>query len=132
MTDKPAPKILIVDDESDVETLFRQYFRKEIRYGVIELLFASNATDAIKKLEVGKPPDIIYVFSDINMPGMNGFELLSVVQEKFPEVKVCMISAYATNEYKSKAKDLGADNYFTKPVNFSQLKEKVQEIINNN
>jgi two-component system, response regulator, stage 0 sporulation protein F len=129
MTEKVTPKILIVDDESDVETLFRQYFRKEIRTGVIEFLFAINALEAIQKLEDGKPPDIIYVFSDINMPGMNGFELLSIVQQKFPSVKVCMISAYGTNEYINKAKELGADNYMTKPVDFSRLKEKIQELI---
>lgn len=132
MKGKSTPKVLIVDDESDVETLFRQYFRREIRTGEVEFLFALSATEAIDKLEKGEPPEIIYMFSDINMPGMNGFELLSVVQEKFPAVKVCMISAYGTNDYKHKAKELGADTYFTKPVDFSLLKQKIQEIIKSN
>jgi YesN/AraC family two-component response regulator len=132
MSEKSNPKILIVDDESDVEMLFRQYFRKEIRAGSLEFLFAFTAEDAIEQLENGIPPEIIYIFSDINMPGMSGFDLLSIVQQKFLSVKVCMVSAYSTNEYRDKAIELGADFYFTKPIDFPRLKEKINEIMSVN
>lgn len=132
MMTKTTPKILVVDDEIDIETLFRHYFRKETRSGSVEFLFALDGKEAIKKLESDPPLGILYIFSDINMPKMNGFELLNIIQQKYSSVKVCMISAYGASEYQNKAKSLGADSYITKPVDFSRVKAKIEEIINTN
>ncbi len=88
-------KILIVDDERDIETLFRQKFRKEVRSGDLELAFAFSGDEALRILSEDEPPELVYVFSDINMPGMTGLELLEKVKDKFPTINVSMISAYA-------------------------------------
>jgi two-component system, response regulator, stage 0 sporulation protein F len=77
-------KILIVDDEKDVEMLFTQKFRKEIRAGKVELIFAFSGQDALETLRSQDPPEVMYIFSDINMPGMSGIELLEQVQQEFP------------------------------------------------
>ena len=97
-------KFLVVDDEKDVELLFRQKFRKEIRDGLIELEFAFSGLEALELLRGQKPPDVVYVFSDINMPGMTGLELLNIIKSEFPEIKVSMISAYGDHENYEKAK----------------------------
>lgn len=118
-------KFLVVDDEKDVEMLFRQKFRKEIRNKELELVFAFSGEEALKILESKTPPDVIYIFSDINMPGMSGFELLQHVTKNYPEIKVSMISAYGDSENYNRAIDSGAKEFFTKPINFESLKEEV-------
>lgn len=123
-------KILIVDDEKDVEMLFRQKFRKETRSGKLELDFAFSGQEALDILGKKNPPEVVYVFSDINMPGMSGLELLKEIKNAFPQIKVSMISAYGDQENYNKAMDSGAKEFFTKPIDFSILKTEVEKLIN--
>lgn len=122
-------KFLVVDDERDVEMLFRQKFRKEIRSGLVELDFALSGQEALDKLHSTQPPDVLYIFSDINMPGMSGLELLNEVKLQFPQIQVSMISAYGDDDTYRKAKDFGAKEFFTKPIDFESLKQEVQQMI---
>lgn len=123
-------KILIVDDEKDVEMLFRQKFRKEVKYNDLELMFAFSGQEALELLERENPPAVVYVFSDINMPGMTGLELLKVVKTRFPEIKVSMISAYGDAENYNKAKESGAQEFFTKPIDFESIKKEINQLMN--
>jgi len=125
-------KFLVVDDERDVEMLFRQKFRKEIRKGILQLDFAFSGDEAIEILKSKKPPEVVYIFSDINMPGMSGLELLEKVKTTFPSIKVSMISAYGDEENYNKAMQSGAKAFFTKPINFDSLKEEVFQLIDKN
>ena len=125
-------KFLVVDDEKDVEMLFRQKFRKEIRNKELELLFAFSGEEALEVLKTETPPDVMYIFSDINMPGMSGIELLQHVKKNYPDIKVSMISAYGDSENYNRAIDSGAKEFFTKPINFETLKEEVQKEYNKN
>jgi len=122
-------KFLVVDDEHDVEMLFRQKFRKEVRKGLVELEFAFSGAEALEILDSKQPPDVVYIFSDINMPGMTGFELLEQVKSKFPQIKVSMISAYGDGENYKRAIDSGAKEFFTKPIDFDSLKEEMYQIL---
>ncbi|MCC5926555.1 MAG: response regulator [Bacteroidetes bacterium] len=122
-------KFLVVDDEKDVEMLFRQKFRKEIRSGLIELQFAFSGKEALEHLQSTQPPDVLYIFSDINMPGMSGLELLEKVKTEYPQIQVSMISAYGDDENYKKAINSGAKEFFTKPIDFSTLKEEVQKML---
>jgi len=122
-------KLLVVDDERDVEMLFLQKFRKEIRDGSVELVFAFSGQEALNLLDSTDPPDVVYVFSDINMPGMSGLELLSKIKENYPLLKVSMISAYGDNDNYQKAIESGAKEFFTKPIDFNSLKEEITGII---
>jgi CheY-like chemotaxis protein len=119
-------KVLVVDDESDVMDLFRQRFRKEIRTGLIELSFANSGEEAVKILSALNPMDIVLVLSDINMPGMNGFDLLKIIKSYFPDLKVYMISAYGDSINISEAEKLGVDDFITKPLDFELLKSKLK------
>ncbi len=125
-------KILIVDDERDVEMLFRQKFRKEVKSNDLELMFAFSGKEALEMLELEDPPKVLYVFSDINMPGMTGLELLKVVKTRFPDIKVSMISAYGDSDNYKKAKESGAQEFFTKPIDFDSLKKEIKQIIDQN
>lgn len=122
-------KILIVDDERDVEDLFRQKFRKEIRNEGLELEFAFSGQEALEILGSENPPQVVYVFSDINMPGMSGLEMLAIVKEKFPTIQVSMISAYGDQENYNKAMNSGAKGFFTKPVDFEALRSEIHAIL---
>ncbi|WP_057936967.1 response regulator transcription factor [Algoriphagus resistens] len=123
-------KILIVDDERDVELLFRQKFRKEVRSGLLELAFAFSGSEALRLLDSEHPPEVVYVFSDINMPGMTGLELLEKIKRQFPAINVSMISAYGDTENFKKAMDSGAREFFTKPIDFDSLRKEIGKIIN--
>ena len=123
-------KFLVVDDERDVEMLFKQKFRKEIRSGLIEMEFAFSGQDALDRLQNTQPPDVMYIFSDINMPGMSGLEFLEKVKTEFPQIQVSMISAYGDDDNYQRAKDSGAKEFFTKPIDFESLKQEVQEMLN--
>lgn len=125
-------KILIVDDEQDVELLFRQKFRKEIKTGVLELCFAISGDQALALLDSENPPQVVYVFSDINMPGMSGLELLEKVKERFPQINVSMISAYGDSQNYEKAMNSGAKEFFTKPIDFESLKKEIGGLIQDN
>jgi CheY-like chemotaxis protein len=120
-------KFLVVDDEKDVEMLFRQKFRKEIRTGKMELVFAFSGEEALDILASTKPPDVMYIFSDINMPGMSGLELLGHVKKEYPSIHVSIISAYGDDDNYNKAIGSGAKEFFTKPINFDSLKEEVHK-----
>lgn len=124
-------KILFVDDEKDVEALFRQKFRKEIKSGEIDLAFAFSGKEALDVLGAENPPKFVYVFSDINMPGMSGLELLEEIKTRFPNIQVSMISAYGDSENYDKAMNSGAKGFFTKPVDFEKLKKEIAELIKN-
>jgi len=122
-------KILVVDDEQDVKMLFQQRFRRELKKGELDLQFAFSAEEAIDSLaKMDVQADLI--LSDINMPGMNGLELLGHLKKKFvnPPLVVMMISAYGDNDNVNTAKELGADDFFTKPLDFSLLKEKLKNL----
>ena len=123
-------KILVVDDERDVELLFSQRFRKEIKSGKVELNFAFNAEEALKYLRSLNPFDLVVVLSDINMPGMSGLELLRHIKEKHrqPPPLVMMITAYGDDENYNTAMNLGANDFLTKPLDFVVLKEKLKAI----
>ena len=122
-------KLLVVDDERDVEMLFRQKFRKEIRNGLLELQFAFSGQDAIDILKSNEPPEIMYIFSDINMPGMSGIELLKKVKTEYPAIKVSMISAYGDKENYDRAMESGAKEFFTKPIDFNSLKDEILKLV---
>lgn len=122
-------KILIVDDEKDVEMLFRQKFRKETRSEKLELVFAFSGAEALKILEESDPPNVVYVFSDINMPGMTGLELLDQVKKRFPQISVSMISAYGDSDNYNKAIKSGAKEFFTKPIDFESLRKEILDLI---
>lgn len=122
-------RVLIVDDEKDVEMLFRQKFRKETKQDNLELVFAFSGQEAIQILEESNPPSVVYVFSDINMPGMTGLELLEIIKKRFPEIKVSMISAYGDTENYNKAINSGAKEFFTKPIDFSSLKDEIRNYL---
>jgi len=120
-------KILVVDDERDIQTLFEQRFRKEIRDKVVEFVFAFSGEDALSYLG-RNPHEAVLILSDINMPGMSGLELLRHIKQKFSEPPpiVMMITAYGDAENFNTAKQLGADDFLTKPVDFNLLKEKLK------
>lgn len=122
-------KILIVDDERDVETLFRQKFRKEIRSKTLELKFAFSGQEALELLEQQVPPKVVYVFSDIKMPGMTGLELLDKIKQKFPNINVSIISAYGDTQNYTKAMNSGAKEFFTKPIDFESLRKEIETLI---
>ncbi len=122
-------KILVVDDEQDVQLLFQQRFRKEIRSGELHFVFAFSGEDALKVMEKMDQKAVL-ILSDINMPGMTGLELLKTIKEKYvkPPPFVMMITAYGDEENRNMAKSLGADDFLTKPVDFTLLKNKLKEL----
>jgi len=123
--EKMPMKFLIVDDEKDVEILFRQKLRKEVREGLFELEFAFSGKQALEFLRSHQPPEVMYIFSDINMPGMTGLELLDKVKAEFPRIQVSMISAYGDSENHDRAMSSGAKEFFTKPVDFDSLEAEL-------
>ncbi|ULQ52770.1 response regulator [Flavihumibacter fluvii] len=122
-------KVLVVDDERDIQTLFEQRFRKEIRDKVLDFVFAFSGEDALKYLN-DHEHEAVLILSDINMPGMSGLELLAHIKQKYmkPPPVVMMITAYGDAENFNTAKELGADDFLTKPVDFTLLKEKLKVI----
>ncbi|MEW6509905.1 MAG: response regulator [Bacteroidota bacterium] len=120
-------KIMIVDDEHDVEILFRQQFRREVKEGKVELCYAFSGEEALDYLHSTEPPDVVWILSDINMPGITGLELLKAVKEKYPGIRVSMITAYGDENNFKTAMSTGAEHYFTKPIDFDQVKKNVLE-----
>jgi CheY-like chemotaxis protein len=121
-------KVLMVDDEPDAELLFRQNFRREIRKKLYEFLFAQSADQALDVLERETSPSVMALLSDINMPGMSGLELLDVVKQKIPDLPVIMITAYGDARTESDAKNRGAAQLVSKPVDFMKLKSELAEL----
>jgi len=122
-------KILVVDDERDIQQLFEQRFRKEIKNGEFEFVFTFSAPEAIQYLNRIQH-EVVLILSDINMPGMSGFELLSEIKKKFktPPPIVMMITAYGDDEKHRQAIELGADDFLTKPLDFHILKTKLKSL----
>jgi CheY-like chemotaxis protein len=122
-------KVLVVDDEKDVQTLFEQRFRKEIRKGEIEFVFAFSGEEALLYLNQHEH-EVVLILSDINMPGMSGLELLAHIKHKYykPPPVVMMITAYGDQDNYDQAMQIGADDFLTKPVDFILLKEKLKTI----
>jgi YesN/AraC family two-component response regulator len=118
-------KIMIVDDERDVEILFRQQFRREVRDGQVELCYAFSGEEALHYLQTVNPQDVVCILSDINMPGITGLELLKAVKEQYPGIRVSMITAYGDEINFKTAMSTGAEHYFTKPIDFNQVKKDV-------
>jgi len=123
-------RVLVVDDEPDVEALFRQQFRREVRQGLYTLDFALSGPAALDKLaSADTGEEIILLVSDINMPGMTGLELLPVVKERRPDLPVFMISAYGDQRTIETALSSGASKFLTKPVDCARLKQEVSALI---
>ena len=121
-------RVLVVDDEPDVEPLFRQQFRREVRDGSYRLDFALSAETALQMLDGHVGEEIILVVSDINMPGMNGLDLLPIVKTRRPDLPVFMISAYGDADTVSTAQKRGADQFLTKPVDFTKLRRDIMTV----
>jgi two-component system chemotaxis response regulator CheY len=122
-------KILVVDDEKDVQVLFEQRFRREIKNGEMNFIFAFSGEEALQFL-AQHDHEAVLILSDINMPGMTGLELLKRIKEKHhePPPVVMMITAYGDAENYNSAMSLGADDFLTKPLEFTLLKEKLKAI----
>jgi CheY-like chemotaxis protein len=121
-----SPRILVVDDEADVEALFRQQFRREIRDGHFRMDFARSATEALQLIGTLAGETLILILSDINMPGMSGLNLLPKVRAARPDVPVIMITAYGDAETKRKVLEGGAEALFTKPIDFGVLRNDIE------
>jgi len=121
-------KILVVDDEHDIEVLFQQRFRKEIRDGEMQFVFAYSGDQALNYLDQ-HVHEAVVILSDINMPGMTGLELLKEIKHKYeqPPLVVMMVTAYGDAENYNQGMRLGADEFLTKPIDFKLLKEKLKE-----
>ncbi len=120
-----AVLVLVVDDEPDVEALFRQQFRRELRAERFVLDFAASAPDALRRVANATQQAPALVFSDINMPGMTGLEMLPRMKEMRPDVPVIMITAYGDDDTKRKAIESGAEGLLTKPIDFALLREQI-------
>ena len=117
--------VLVVDDEPDVEALFRQQFRRELRAQRFVMDFAGSAAEALVRIAGAIEQPLILILSDINMPGMTGLEMLPRVKEIRPDVPVIMITAYGDAETKRKAIASGATGLLTKPIDFTLLREEI-------
>ncbi len=118
--------ILVVDDEPDVEVLFRQQFRHELRSGRFTMDFAQSAADALRRIGQAESATLILILSDINMPGMSGLELLPKARAARPDVPVIMITAYGDAETKRRALEGGAEALLTKPIDFVVLRGEIE------
>jgi len=117
--------ILVVDDEADVESLFRQQFRRDLRAGRFVMEFAQSAPAALQRISDAADVSLILILSDINMPEMDGLELLPKAKALRPDVPVIMITAYGDPDTKRKAMESGASGLLTKPIDFTLLREEI-------
>jgi CheY-like chemotaxis protein len=117
--------VLVVDDEPDVQALFRQHFRRDLRAERFAMDFAMSATDALARIAGTIEQSLILILSDINMPGMSGLDMLPKVRELRPDVPVIMITAYGDAETRRKAIEGGATGLLTKPIDFALLREEI-------
>jgi CheY-like chemotaxis protein len=118
--------VLVVDDEPDVEALFRQQFRRELRTGRFTMEFAQSAVTALQRITDAKAASLILILSDINMPEMTGLELLPKARAARPDVPIIMITAYGDAETKRKALEGGAKALLTKPIDFVVLRNEIE------
>lgn len=119
------PLILVVDDEPDVEQLFRQQFRRDIRAGRFLMDFAQSGDSALRKINDADAVPLILILSDINMPGMSGLEMLPKAKAARPDVPVIMITAYGDDDTRRIAIEGGADTLLTKPIDFVALRNEI-------
>ncbi|MEK1852912.1 MAG: response regulator [Phyllobacterium sp.] len=117
--------ILVVDDEPDIELLFRQQFRRDLRAGRFMMEFAQSAPSALERIADAADVTLILILSDVNMPGMSGLELLPKAKNIRPDVPVIMITAYGDAETKRRAQECGAEALLTKPIDFVALREEI-------
>ena len=117
--------ILVVDDEPDVEVLFRQQFRRDLREDRFSMEFAQSGPVALQRIADAGDRSLILILSDINMPGMSGLELLPKAKTLRPDVPVIMITAYGDAETKRKALENGAEALLTKPIDFGTLRSEI-------
>ena len=123
--------ILVVDDEPDVEVLFRQQFRRDLRAGRFTMEFAQSAAMALARIADAGAESLILILSDINMPGMSGLELLPKAKALRPDVPIIMITAYGDAETKRKALENGAESLLTKPIDFGTLRSEIDTRVGN-
>ena len=119
------PLILVVDDEPDMEALFRQQFRRDLRADRFTMEFAQSAPMALQRISDVHDRTLILILSDINMPGMSGLELLPKAKAARPDVPIIMITAYGDAETKRKALENGAEALLTKPIDFGTLRSEI-------
>src|SRR6201994_2066809 len=120
--------ILVVDDEPNVAELFRQRFRGETRQGKYVLHYATSGADALDRLAGEIEPTLVAVLSDINMPGMDGLQLLGEIKQRFPDLPVMMVTAYGDDERRRRAAEYGAADFLAKPVDFEHLKAQLRQL----
>jgi CheY-like chemotaxis protein len=120
--------ILVVDDEPDVAEMFRQRFHREVRQGTYVLHYAASGEEALDTLANGVRPELIVILSDINMPGMDGLNLLREVKQLRPDLPVMMVTAYGDDARRRQASEYGAAEFITKPVDFDLLKEQLRHL----
>ena len=120
--------ILVVDDEPDVAELFRQRFRRETRQGTYVMHFAGSGEQALDLLADDIEPKLIVILSDINMPGLDGLQLLREIKQRRPDPPVMMVTAYGDDERRRRADELGALEFITKPVDFDRLKQQLRQL----
>jgi len=118
--------ILVVDDEPDVAELFRQRFRGETRRGDYALHFAESGEHALQQLRDGIQPEVVLILSDINMPGIDGLQLLHEIKRDWPHLSVMIVTAYGDDERRLKAAEEGAIDFLSKPVDFDYLKQRLR------
>ena len=118
--------ILVVDDEADIELLFRQQFRRDLRAGRYTMEFAQSAQSALERIEAAAGATLILILSDINMPGMSGLDLLPKARSMRPDVPVIMITAYGDADTRRRALESGAEALLTKPIDFVVLREEIE------
>lgn len=118
-------KIMVVDDEKDIQSLFTQRFRREIKQGSVNFSFAFSAQEALQILQDKTSEYLFLILADVNMPGMSGLELLKIIKENYPQFKVFMITAYGDEKTYQTAMQYGADDYINKPIEFDNLKQKI-------
>jgi CheY-like chemotaxis protein len=123
-----SASILVVDDEPDVADLFRQHFRREARQGTYVMHFAASGEEALDRLSGEIRPAVVAVLSDINMPRMDGLQLLAEIKQRFPDLPGMMVTAYGDEERRRLAAEYGAAEFITKPVDFDQLKAQLLQL----
>jgi CheY-like chemotaxis protein len=119
--------IVVVDDEADVESMFRQQFRRDLRSGRFTMEFALSAPAALEQVKAIPDPSLILIFSDINMPGMSGLDMLSQVKAERPNVPIIMITAYGDDATIKRAAELGAAGLLPKPIDFGLLRHEIDQ-----
>ena len=121
-------KLIVVDDEKDIQLLFEQIFRKEIKSGKVQIYYSLDGKSALEFLDSLENHSGYLILSDINMPEMTGIELLKEIKYRYPSLRVIMITAYGDENNYNLAKKFGAEDYFTKPLEFELLKNKLSNL----